>query len=142
MTPLALAAVGVPTLTPIFAAADWTSIVQGGGTTAVIALLIYGLKLLRDGTLRLDREIQSEREARAAAETRAATAEARAVASEAKAEQEAKARAKIEEEVRTTLRPELLKVSTEATRMVEAGAHNAEMMSQLLTTLLPKMEKP
>lgn len=133
------AAGGAPHLT--FAAADWTSIVQGGGTTAVIALLIYGLKLLRDGTLRLDREIQAAEMRAQVAEARATAAEARAVASEAKAELEAQARAKIEEEVRSTLRPELLKVSTEATRMVEAGAHNAEMMSQLLATLLPKMGK-
>ena len=127
---------------PTLAAADWPEIVQGGGTAAVIALLLYSLKLLKDGTIRLDREAKTAEARAEAAEAREKVAETRAEAAEKKAEQESLARSRIEDEVRTTLRPELLKVSAEATRMVEAGAHNAEMMNQLLSALLPKMEKP
>ncbi len=133
-------------LTPVLAdAADLPTIIQGGGTMAVIALLIYGIKLLKDGTLRLEREVLAETKLRQDSEARAKEGEARATAAEKRAfeaEDRAEAAEKragvISDEVRTALTPEVLRLSGEAARMVEAGAHNAEMMSQLITALLPK----
>lgn len=127
---------------------DLPTIIQGGGTAAVVALLIYSIKLLKDGSIRLEREVLAETTLREAAEKRVAAGEARATAAEARAaaaEERAEVAEKragvISEEVRTALTPEVLRLSGEAARMVEAGAHNAEMMSQLITALLPKAAK-
>lgn len=137
-----------PDLTPVLAdAVDWPTIIQGGGTMAVIGLLIYGINLLMNGKVRLEREVVAETKLREDAEARAKEGEARATAAEKRAfeaEDRAEAAEKragvISEEVRTALTPEVLRLSGEAARMVEAGAHNAEMMSQLITAMLPKVK--
>jgi hypothetical protein len=144
MTMLSMALDGVR-LTPVLAETDWVGIAQGGGTAGMILGLIYVINLVMKGTVRLEREILSETKLREAAEKRTFEAEARADAAEKRTfEAEARADAAeqragmISDEVRSSLTPEVLRLSGEAAKMVSAGAHNAEMMSQLIAALIPK----
>ena len=130
MTMLSMALDGVR-LTPVLAETDWVGIAQGGGTAGMILGLIYVINLVMKGTVRLEREILSETKLREAAEKRTFEAEARADAAEQRA-------GMISDEVRSSLTPEVLRLSGEAAKMVSAGAHNAEMMSQLIAALIPK----
>lgn len=125
-------AAGVPWITPapqlLTAAAgveDWPDLIRTGGTGAVILLLIYALKLLVSGVIRLDREVK-------VAETRAVAAETRAVVAEEKLD-------RLRESFMSDLSPALLRNSVTGEKLVESVTRITEQNERLIGAFLRRL---
>lgn len=128
MTSLVLVAVErvfAPVL--ILAEADWPELIRAGGTGAVILLLMYGIKLLVSGVLRLDREVTVEKEGRLAAEGRAQTAEDKL--------------SRLQDAMMHDFSPALLQNSADGKQLVEAGTRLVEIAEKLVDAFLRRISE-
>lgn len=106
-------------------ASDWPKLIESGGTAAVIALLIYGIKLLVSGVIRLDREVKAECSAKEEAQERAKEAEEKLD--------------RLRESFMLDLSPALLRNSITGEKLVESVTRITEQSEKLIDAFLRRL---
>lgn len=109
----------------MLAETDWAGLVKAGGTASVIAILIYGIKLLMSGRIRLDREV-SERDIRIAG------LEERLEVAEGKLDQ-------LYQSMMGDFSPALLKSSVSADRLESSIKEVVDQQKKLIDAFLRRM---